>query len=112
MDLEFTRGDTQFLKFKLKDGEGNLIELTESDNLYFTVKQNDSSSKVLIQKKYPNDIKYEDGYFSFVLNSEDTSNLAYGTYQYDIELKSGDYIKTLGFGTITLTGEITHRRDE
>lgn len=112
MDLEFTRGDTQFLRFQLKDGEGNLMELTESDNLYFTVKQNQNSSNVLIQKKYPESIQYEEGYFIFTLSSEDTSNLAYGTYQYDIELKSGDYVKTLGFGTITLTDEITHRRDE
>lgn len=112
MDLEFTRGDTQFLKFQLKDGEGNVLELTETDNLYFTVKQSENSAKVLIQKKYPDNIKYEEGYFSFVLNAEDTSSLAYGTYQYDIELKSGDYVKTLGFGTITLTQEITHRRDE
>jgi len=112
MDLEFTRGDTQFLKFQLKNGEDNILELTEQDNLYFTVKQNENSSKVLIQKKYPDDIQYADGYFYFTLNSVDTSDLAYGTYQYDIELKSGDFIKTLGFGTITLTEEITHRRDE
>ena len=112
MDLEFTRGDTQFLKFQLKDGEENVLVLTEGDKLYFTVKQNQNSSKVLIQKKYPDSIQYLDGYFSFTLNTEDTANLAYGTYQYDIELKSGDYVKTLGFGTITLTEEITHRRDE
>ena len=112
MDLEFTRGDTQFLRFQLKDGEGNLLKLTESDNLYFTVKQNQNSKKILIQKKYPESIQYEDGYYIFVLNSEDTSELAYGTYQYDIELKTGDYVKTLGFGTITLTEEITHRGDE
>lgn len=112
MDLEFTRGDTQFLKFRLKGLDGNLIELMDEDKLYFTVKQNENSSKVLIQKKYPDDIKYSDGYFSFVLSSADTSDLAYGTYQYDVELKSGDFVKTLGLGTITLTEEITHRRDE
>ena len=112
MDLEFTRGDTQFLRFQLKDGEGNPMELTESDSLYFTVKQNQNGSNVLIQKKYPESIQYEDGYFLFNLSSEDTSDLAYGTYQYDIELKSESYVKTLGFGTITLTEEITHRRDE
>ena len=112
MDLEFTRGDTQFLKFQIKDGVGNAISPVTEDNLYFTVKQNQNSSKILIQKKYPDSIQYSDGYFNFVLNSEDTSNIPYGTYQYDIELKSGDYVKTLGFGTITLTEEITHRRDE
>lgn len=112
MDLEFIRGDTQFIKFKLKDGLGNPIMLTGEENVYFTVKQNPNSSKVLIQKKYPIDIKYQDGYFIFILNAEDTSDLAYGTYQYDIELKIGDFVKTLGIGTITLTEEITHRRDE
>ncbi len=112
MDIEFTRGDTQFLKFQLKDLEGTLIELADEDKLYFTVKQNQYSKKILIQKKYPDDINYSDGYFSFTLSSEDTSNLAYGTYQYDIELKSGDFVKTLGLGTITLTEEITYRGDE
>lgn len=112
MDLEFTRGDTQFIKFQLKDGEGNAIEPSIDDVLYFTVKQNANSSKVLIQKKYPDSMNYTDGYFCFSFDSEDTSNLPYGTYQYDIELKSGDYVKTLGFGTITLTEEITFRGDE
>ena len=112
MDFEFTRGDTQFMKFQLKDVESNVIELTSSDRLYFTVKQNEYSSKVLIQKKYPEDIQYSDGYFYFSLTSADTANLQYGTYQFDIELKSGDYVKTLVLGTITLTEEITHRGDE
>lgn len=112
MDIEFTRGDTQFLKFELKDLEGNVVELTDVDKLYFTVKQNQNSKKVLIQKEYPSSITYTDGYFYFVLNSVDTADLPYGTYKYDIELKSREYVKTLGLGTITLTEEITHRRDE
>lgn len=112
MDLEFTRGDTQFLKFQLKDKLGNAISPSIDDVIYFTVKQNRNSSKVLIQKKYSDDMEYQDGYFIFILKPEDTSSLAYGTYQYDIELKSGDYVKTLGFGSITLTDEITHRGDE
>ena len=36
----------------------------------------------------------------------------YREYQYDIELKTGDYVKTLGQGTITLTEEITFKEDE
>lgn len=112
MDIEFTRGDTQFFKFQIKDGEGNPIQLTSEDKVYFTVKQNANSEDILIQKRYSDDIQYSEGYFNFVLNSEDTSDLAYGTYNYDIELKSGDYVKTLGQGIITLTEEITFRSDE
>lgn len=112
MDLEFTRGDTQYIKFQLKDGNGENLRLTNSENLYFTVKENQNSKKILIQKIFPLEIKYSDGYYVFEITSEDTSDLAYNTYQYDIELKSGNYVKTLGFGTITLTDEITFRRDE
>lgn len=112
MDIEFTRADTQFIKFDLKDAEGNPLELTDNDVLYFTIKQSPNSNKILLQKKYPDDIKYQDGYYYFVINSAETADLAYGTYQYDIELKSGDYVKTLSLGSITLTEEITFRRDE
>lgn len=112
MDLEFTRGDTQYIKFQLKDGNGENLRLTNSENLYFTVKENQNSKKILIQKTFPTEIKYSDGYYIFEITSEDTSDLAYNTYQYDIELKSGDYVKTLGLGTITLTDEITFKGDE
>lgn len=112
MDLEFTRGDTQVIKFRLKNALGQLIELTNSDLLYFTVKQNARSTERVIQKKYSTDITYSEGYFSFAISSSDTASLNYGTYQYDIELKSGDYVKTVGSGTITLTEEITHGGDE
>jgi hypothetical protein len=112
VDIEFIRGDTQIFRFQVQDANGNPIELKADDNLYFTVKQNANSEDILIQKRYPDSITYSDGYFNFILNSEDTSELAYGTYNYDIELKSGDYVKTLGLGTITLTEEITFRSDE
>lgn len=112
MDISFTRGDTQFLQFQIKDVNGDLIELTDEDVIYFTVKQNSNSKKIIIQKRYPDDINYSDGYFNFVIESQDTSNLQYGQYQYDIELKSGEYVKTLGIGTIEITEEITFKNDE
>ena len=105
MDIEFIRGDTQFIRFQLKDGNGNLLELSDTDNLYFTLKTDANSKKVLLQKKFPNDISYADGYYSFTINSEDTAKLDYREYQYD-------YVKTLGQGTITLTEEITFKEDE
>lgn len=112
MDLEFIRGDTQYIKFQLKDYNGDLLTLGDKDKLYFTVKQNQNSNKILIQKKFPNDIEYSEGYFIFEITSQDTANMPYGTYQYDIELKSGEFVRTLCLGTITLTDEITFRGDE
>lgn len=112
MDIEFIRGDTQFIQFQLKDGAGNPIQLTEDEKMYFTIKQNQNSKEILIQKKYPSDITFSDGYYKFELSSKDTSKLAYGTYQYDIELKINEFVKTLTLGTITLTDEITFQGDE
>lgn len=114
MDLEFIRGDTQVIKFPLMDKNENRVKLTENDNLYFTVKQNSNSEDVLIQKRYPESINYDDtsGYYFFTIESEDTSEMPYGTYSYDIELKSGTFVKTLGSGSITLTEEVTFRGDE
>lgn len=112
MDFEFIRGDTQYIRFQLKDGDGNPIQLTDDEKLYFTVKKDRNSKNVLLQKRYPSDITFSDGYYQFELSSTDTSKLAYGSYQYDIELKIADFVKTLGLGTITLTDEITFQGDE
>ena len=112
MDIEFIRGDTQYIKFQLKDGSGNPIQLEDDEKIYFTLKQNSNSKKVLLQKKFPADISFADGYYQLELSSKDTSKLAYGSYQYDIELKINDFVKTLLMGTITLTEEITFQGDE
>lgn len=114
MDLEFTRGDTQILKLQIKDLDGNILKLTENDELYFTLKQNANSEEVLLQKTLKNNginLK-EDNFYYITLKPEDTSNLGYGTYTYDIEVKSNDFVKTLILATITLTEEVTWKGDE
>lgn len=115
MDFEFTRGDTKpLLKFKLKDKEGNLLKLADTDKLYFTVKQNSNSKKILIQKKLGDGITItDDGYIHIRLESNDTAGLNYGQYGYDIEIKTGTgIVKTLAIGSITLTEEYTFKEDE
>jgi hypothetical protein len=115
MDFEFIRGDTKpLLKFKLKDKEGNELSLSPTDKLFFTVKQNSKAKKVIIQKTIGNGITIgDDGYIHIRLESDDTAEIAYGTYGYDIELKTATgIVKTLTLGTITLTDEFTWKGDE
>lgn len=114
MDLEFIRGDTQILKLQIKDQDENVLKLVEDDELYFTVKQNANSEDVLLQKTLKNGgiVLKEDNFYYITLKSEDTSNLNYGTYTYDIEVKSNDFVKTLILATITLTEEVTWKGDE
>jgi hypothetical protein len=114
MDFEFPRGDTKRFKFQLKDSEGNILILSDSDQIYFTVKDNSRSTTPLIQKKIGSGIVYnsEDGYYYVTINPSDTNSLDYRSYGYDIELKSTDLVKTLVTGEITLTEEYTFASNE
>lgn len=113
MDIEFARGDTQPLKFQIKDNNGNILKMDSSDELIFTIKKNYSTKQKLMQKKLSNgSIYYDSGYYFIILSHEDTANLKYGTYVYDIQLMSGEIVATLVLGTITLTEEVTHIEDE
>jgi hypothetical protein len=113
IDIEFTRGDTCPLKFNLLDNNKNDLELTPTDEMYFTVKKNFNTSAIIFQKKFTSgDIqKDEDGY-KIILTSEDTARLNYGSYVFDLCIKSTDFVKTLAIGQLTLTNEVTFSSNE
>jgi len=113
MDLEFTRGDSQNLILDLVDGSGNKINLGNEEMIYMTVKRNSRDEDYIFQKKLGDGIeKREDGKYIVKILPSDTNNLDYGSYGYDIELKSDSIVKTLGIYTLTLTEEYTHARNE
>lgn len=113
MDFEFPRGDTKLFKFQLKDKNGEIINLSTGDKLYFTVKKTTKSTTVVFQKTLSNGIVKDGDYYKVTIQSDDTAQLGYGDYAYDIELKSAEgVVKTLTLGTITLTDEVTWKGDE
>ena len=72
-----------------------------------------SIKSYIIQKRLSRgDIEVNGTKLSFVLTHNDTAELKYGEYVYDIQFLSGDYVKTLVRGTITLTEEATHKSNE
>lgn len=113
MDFEFIRGDTFSFKFKLVDSADNILKLTGEDELYFTVKNNYNQTNIVLQKRYSNgDIVNKGDYYFITLGHEDTAKLKYGSYVYDIELVSGELVKTLILGNIELTDEVTFKANE
>ena len=115
VDIEFPRGDTFTYGFHLVDSGKNPINMEEGQGeIYFTVKKNENTSDLIFQKKFSTgEIKLDkDGLYYLVINSDDTANLKYGTYGYDITLKSGEFVSTQVIGTITLTKEYTHKVNE
>ena len=114
MDLEFPRGDTKEFKFKLTDKNGENLTLSPTDKLYLTVKKDTNSNTVLFQKRIGSGIELKnDGYYYVTIYPNDTNELPYGQYGYDLEIKTGTgIVKTLVVGTITLTEEYTFKGDE
>ena len=108
--MEMVRGDTAKYKFRRYDANGEVIG-TKADAIYFTVKKNGYSNEVLLQKTI-NDMEFDDNaYYHFTIEPEDTDNLEYGTYQYDVEvIQEGN--KTTTRGELVINEEITFASDE
>lgn len=109
-DIEFPRGNTCLIEFNLLDKtKKNPLILTNSDELYFTVKNNSNTTEIKLQKKFSlGDVTQEaDGTCKIMIETEDTNNWKYGSYEYDICVESGNYRKTIGIGKFTVTKVIT-----
>ncbi len=110
-DIEFPRGDTVPINFDLRDKNG--ASLNDLDEIYFTVKQSYAKQDYILQKRLTRgEITHNDGVFALVLTHKDTASLKYGKYVYDIQIKSGDYYKTVCIGQITLSNESTWINNE
>lgn len=117
IDIEFTRGDTFMYGFHLVDSNKKPINFNVGDaEIYFTVKKNENISNVIFQKKFSTgDIKLDeesDGFYYLTINADDTNELKYGQYGYDVTIKTGEFVSTQIIGTITLTKEYTHKVNE
>ena len=113
-NFEFPRGDTCPIKFNVtskQTGEG--IDLSTLDEIYFTVKKNYSVSEALFQKKKSlGEIQIDGSNATVILEHDDTKLMKYGDYVYDVQIKTGTYVKTILIGTFTLTNEATHYANE
>lgn len=106
--MEFTRGDTYRFKFQRFNENGEVIE-EKSQKMWFTVKKNYRTEEKLIQKTLENnEIKFDTEYFyHIVIEPNDTSNLNYGKYVYDIQVENDGVVSTIALGELTLTNEVT-----
>ena len=113
--LELIRGDTLNLKFQRKDEFDEIIK-EKPDKMYFTVKSSYYSKEVVFQKSL-NDgsIIYneEDSCYYTTINPEDTKDLKYGDdYVFDIEIITGDTVKTIAKGILEIQEEVTFAENE
>ena len=81
-NIEITRGDTGIIEFTPDN-----YQLKNGDVVYFSVKENVEDEYYAIQKEIKNFIGNK---AVIVINPEDTSDLDYSTYFYDIQLALSD----------------------
>jgi glyoxylate utilization-related uncharacterized protein len=106
-NISMTRGDSEAIKVIVKDTLGNIIPLITGDTIYFTVRENILNTTKFIEKIIT---EFDDGKALININPQDTNNLRFTTYVYDIQLnKENGTVKTIiSPSRFTITGEVTY----
>lgn len=81
-DIKMTRGDTECAYVAAKK-DGGHVPFIDGDILYFTVKTRADTVKKELQKVIT---EFPDGKALIVIEPEDTKNLQFKTYEYDLQL--------------------------
>ena len=76
-EIKLIRGDTAYFNVEIRDEYNEIYDLQDTDKLVFTVKASVYDEDVLIQKDIRRNI---------TIDHDDTKNLSYGDYVYDIQL--------------------------
>lgn len=116
MIIEITQGDdSPIYKFQRKNLNQEIIT-TKAQNAYVTIKKNTYTKKYLFQKRLDDEtitFNESDNFYRFQIKSEDTQDLPYGKYKFDIAIKdeNGDK-KTLKKGTLEVVEHCTFKENE
>lgn len=101
--IQLTRGDTARLVVTVQnDLTGSDYEIAEGDTFRFTVKKSVNTTAALFQKVVQ-------GSGQFYIQPEDTKDLAFGKYLYDVELTTaeGDVYTVIVPSTFEVLKEVT-----
>ena len=82
-EVRLTRGDNADIIVQIKDLNGDTYELQEGDKLLFTMKRNCKTDIIVIQKDITSDQVIS-------IEHDDTKDLDYGTYYFDIQCTLAD----------------------
>ena len=109
--MRINRGDNKTFTFQRKDADGEVIA-EKPNKMYLTIKQNEYEKQALIQKTFDNGIRFENNTYYVDFVPEDTDDLSFGEYVYDIEIINGDIVKTIKKDTFIIESEVTHKENE
>lgn len=114
LSISMPRGDLVKKRIAIRDSGTGDITSSDFDDIFFTVKKAYHYPNYIFQKRYSTGeiVKGEDGYYYLTIKPEDTDLLAFGTYDFDIELYKQDEIKQTTTGKLIITQEVTYASNE
>ena len=106
-DLSMIRGDSESITLSLKDGEA-AIPFVTGDTVYFTVKVSATVDEIALQKIVTE--FNEDGNCIIEIAPNDTKDLRFRSYVYDIQLNRLDGAVTtiIPCSEFVVLGEVTY----
>lgn len=101
--IKLTRGDTAYLTIPLTLATGEEYIMQSADELVLSVKEHVLDTQPIMQKRVT-------GGNTFHIEPNDTANLFFGKYQYDIQLNtaSGDVYTVIDVDTFEILQEVTY----
>lgn len=108
-DIYMTRGDTESITLAIYDEEDNLIPFSNSndDTVYFTVKSSTQTGVIDFQKVITTFTP--EGEAIVEITPNDTSNLRYGDYVYDVQInKDGNVTTVIKPSKFVIEEEVTY----
>ena len=85
--LEIVRGTTNTFNIAVTDADGNPYTLESGEVLVFGIKDKPYRDEAVVVKKVTSGT---DGVYAVTLHVEDTINLKYGEWFYDVGIRSGN----------------------
>ena len=106
-DLSMIRGDSESIILSLKK-DGDIIPFNQGDTVYFTVKQSSGTEKIMLQKIITE--FDEDGNCIIEIEPEDTKELSFRSYVYDIQLtdSNGRVTTIIPCSKFAIEAEVTY----
>ncbi len=105
--LNFIRGDSCPLKFQVLDVEEKVVPKEDLHSLSLTCRKFNTKYSEIVFQKNINDFGFENDFYFINIEPQDTRELPYDTYNFDIEATFGDgEVQTLK-SEFTITDEDT-----
>ena len=106
--ISMIRGDSESLTIRCQEPDGDAHPFQEGDKVYFTIKKSEYTQVKLFQKVVT--AFGEEGEAQVEISPEDTREMDFGVYRYDVQLtdREGRVTTILPPGDFILCGEVTY----